>query len=165
MKSIKYYSSNSNEVLEISDIDGNIIKSATYTQGNCLIDLLFDDSSIEINPHLKAKITSLLNVCNDYLENNISAMIEEKFAFVFEQNFTFKYELIENKLCKVLYTNNIETLLWYLIISIYKTKIMYKKCANCNKYFATKYQRAKYCNRIACINGRTCRQVGAVKNK
>lgn len=161
MKRIKYYSSNKNEVLEMSDIDGNLIKSVTYTQGNCIIDLLFDDKSIEINPHLKDKITSLLNVCNDYLKNNIQAMIEDKFAFVFEQNFTFRYELIENKLCKVLYADNIEILLWYLIISIYKTKMMYKKCANCNKYFATKYQRAKYCSRIACINGRTCRQVGS----
>lgn len=98
MKRIKYYSSNSNEVLEISDIDGNIIKSATYAQGNCIIDLLFDDNCIDVNPHLKAKITSLLNVCNDYLKNNISAMIEEKFAFIFEQEFTFRYELIENKL-------------------------------------------------------------------
>lgn len=163
MKRIKYYSSNKNEVLEISDIDGDIIKSATYTQGNCLIDLLFDDKSIDVNPHLRAKIKSLLNVCNDYLKNNISAMIEEKFDFVFEQDFTCRYELIENKLCKVLYADNIETLLWYLIISIYETKMMYKQCTNCNKYFATMYQRAKYCNRIACINGRTCREVGGKK--
>jgi len=163
MNNIKYYSSNKNEVLEISDIDENIIKSAAYTQGNCLIDLLFDDNIIDVNPHLKAKITCLLNTCNDYLKNDVQAMIEEKFTFVFEQAFIFRYELIENKLCKVLYADSIETLLWYLIISIYKTKIMYKKCANCNKYFATKYQRAKYCNRIACINGRTCREVGDKK--
>ncbi|MCK5129070.1 MAG: hypothetical protein KAQ68_04415 [Clostridiales bacterium] len=165
MKRIKYYSSNRNEVLEISDIHGNIIKSTTYTQGNCLVDLLFDDKCIKINPHLKAKITCLLNVCNDYLKNNIQVMIEEEFAFAFEQSFTCRYEFIENKLCRVLYTENIETLLWYLIISIYETKTMYKKCSNCNKYFATKYQRAKYCNRIACINGRTCREVGVTKTK
>ncbi len=154
MKSIKYYSSNSNEVLEISDIDGNIIKSATYTQGNCLIDLLFDDSSIEINPHLKAKITSLLNVCNDYLKNNVSAMIEGKFAFIFEQEFTFRYELIENKLNKVFYIDDIETLLWYLIISIYKTKTMYKKCTYCKRLFATRYSRARFCKRIATKSGK-----------
>ncbi len=163
MKNIKYYLNGKSEVLEIKDTDGNVIKNAVYTQGNCLVDVLLDDNSIAINPHLKAKIVCLMNKCKDYLKNNIAKVIEKEFEFIFSKDFCIRYELIENRLCGVLYTDDIETLLWYLILVIYEKKIMYKQCGNCSKYFATKYQHAKYCSRIACINGRTCKQVGAKK--
>ena len=164
MNHIKYYLNGKSEVLEISDSDGNIFKNAVYTQGNCLIDVLLDDDQIEVNPHLKTKIICLMNKCKNYLVNDIVRIIEKEFGFIFSKDFCIRYELIENRLCRVLYTDDVEILLCYLILLIYMRKLMYKQCANCNKYFATKYQCAKYCSRIACINGRTCKQVGA-KNK
>ena len=160
MNNIRYYMNGNTEVLEVKNADRVISKSAVYTLGNCLIDVLLDDENITVNPHLKTKIVCLLNKCKNYLENNIARVIEKEFSFIFSKDFCVRYELIESELCKVLCTDDIETLICYLILLIYKKKLMYKQCSNCNKYFATKYQRAKYCSRIACINGRTCKQVG-----
>lgn len=163
MNQIKYYIHGKSEVIEIKNINGQVLKHNTYIKGNCLVDILFDDIKISVEPDIKNRVRDLIYECNDYLSKDIQKIIKRTYSQIFNTPYVLKHELIEDEICSVLYTSDINVLLNYLILNIYKDKIMYKQCSNCGRYFGTRYQNAKYCDRIATKSCRTCKQVGSKK--
>lgn len=164
MNRIKYYIHGKTEVLEITNKKQGPIKKNSYAKGNCIVDVLFDDKNIYIEPEMKIKARELIYRCKNHLDIDIQMFIKKKYSQIFEAEYVLKHELIDNEICCVLYTNDINILLNYLILNIYSDKVIYKKCAKCGRYFGTKYNHAKYCNRIYTESGRTCKQVGKKKN-
>lgn len=164
MNRTKYYTHGKTEVLEITDKRGQTIKQSSYSKGNCIIDILFDDKNIHIDPGMKIKARELVYRCKNHLNVDIQLFIKKKYSHIFETEYVLKHELIDNEICCVLYTKDINILLNYLILNIYSDKVIYKKCAKCKRYFGTKHQNAKYCNRIYTQSSRTCKQVGKRKN-
>ena len=168
---ITFYTNNKVEILVIKDDNGKIIKQGLYSTGNCLVDILYgdkiisDNTVLDIDPELKPQITQLLELCSDYLHNNISKIIEKEFGFIFEQKFLFQNIFIENKLCKVYMLKDFFSLICLLITQIYTRKIMYKRCEYCHRLFATKYIKAKYCKRIATKNAKTCGYASTLEKK
>ena len=168
---ITYYTNGKSEILLILDSDGKTVKKGSYNIGNCLIDILVgkkiicDDEILSINANTRSKVIALLEKCNDYLNNDIHKIIESELSFIFNSSFTYQNRLIENKLEKIYFMDNIESLISLLITQIYVRKIMYKRCAYCNNLFATRYSNARYCKRVATKSGRTCWYASKLKNK
>ena len=159
---IKYYTDGKIEILLIKDEDGRIVKKGRYTMGNCLIDILTgadivcDNKLLRIEHEIRDKTITLLDKCDDYLYNDIKAIIESDLSFIFESYFSYRNIFIENKLCQVYVLDDIHVLLCLLLTNIYQRKLIYKRCKNCNKLFATRYSKAKFCKRIATRSGKTC---------
>lgn len=168
---ITYYTNGKIEILVIKDDDGNVIKKGLYTIGNCLVDMLYGDaimynySVLDIEPQLKNEITELLELCGDRLRNNVPKIIEKEFNFIFDQKYIFQNVFIENKLCRVYMVSDFYSFIYLLLTQIYTRKLMYKRCGYCNRLFATKYTKAKYCKRIATKNGKTCCYASSLKKK
>ena len=159
---ITYYTDRHIEVLSIKDDNGNPIREKVYHFGNCLIDLLYghaiveNGSVVKIDERLKQKITVLLEQCDDYLHTDIPAFIEKDLAFIFAEKYAYQNVFIENKLCSVYFFENIHHLICLLLTNIYLYKLMYKRCAYCNRLFATRFSGARFCKRIATKSGKTC---------
>ena len=169
---ITYYTNNKIEILVIKDDNGKIVKQGLYTLGNCLVDVLFDktiicdDQALDIEMKSKMEIMKLLEQCEDYLHNDIKKIIEKEFEYIFEQKYLFQNIFIENKLCKVYIMNDFYKFICLLLTQIYTQKIMYKRCQYCNRFFATKFTKAKFCRRTATVNGKTCGYASTLrKNK
>ena len=107
----------------------------------------------------------MLDRCNDYLNNDIHKIIETELSFIFNSSYSYQNRLIENKLEKIYFMDDIESLIRLLITHIYISKIMYKRCAYCNNLFATRYSNARYCKRVATKSGKTCWYASMLKNK
>jgi hypothetical protein len=159
MDRIKYYVHSRNEIAVFKDIDGNIIKETTSPKGNLIIQLL-EDTEFKIDEKTSDSVKNLLVCCCDYLTNNIDDYIKDNFRNIFNDDFIIRFERIENELCSVLYSTSIEKLLNYLVLMIYKEKIVYKKCVYCEKLFAPFYIRTKYCDRIISESGKRCKDIG-----
>jgi hypothetical protein len=160
---ITYYTDRYIEVLSIKTDDGKPIKEKAYHFGNCLIDLLYGNAIMEggieirINERLKGKVTALLEQCDDYLHNDIPALIENDLTFIFTGKYSYQNVFIENKLSSVYFFDNIYLLISLLLTNIYLYKLMYKRCAYCNRLFATRFSDARFCKRITTKSGHTCR--------
>lgn len=168
---ITYYTNGKIEILVIKDDDGNIIKKGLYTIGNCLVDMLYGDvimynhSVLDIELQQKSEITQLLELCGNRLRNNVPKIIEKEFKFIFEQKYIFQNVFIENKLCRVYMVSDFYSFICLLLTQVYTRKLMYKRCGYCNRLFATKYTKAKYCKGIATKNGKTCSYANTLKKK
>ena len=166
---ITYYSNGKSELLLIQDSDGRTIKKDRYTIGNCLIDILFgkniifDNEMINVNASTRNKLITLLEKCNDYLNNDIQKQIEKELSFIFDNSYVYQNKLIENKIEKIYFMDDIESLISLLITQIYIRKIMYKRCAYCNNLFATRYSNARYCKRRATLSGKGCGYAARLK--
>ena len=159
---ITYYMNNRDEVLSIKDDEGKTIKEGAYHLGNCLIDILYgrtiieNGNAIEIDSSLKNKITDFLYKCDDYLKNDIKSIVENELPFIFRQKFSYQNVFIENKLCRVYFFDDIDSLICMLLTNIYLKKLMYKRCDYCNRLFATRFSNARFCKRTATRSGKTC---------
>jgi hypothetical protein len=159
---ITYYTDRHIEVLSIKSDDGKPIREKAYHFGNCLIDLLYGNAIVEggsvvkIDEQIKQKIKVLLEQCEDYLHTDIPAFIEKDLAFIFAEKYAYQNVFIENKLCNVYFFDNIQHLICLLLTNIYLYKLMYKRCAYCNRLFATRFSGARFCKRIATKSGKTC---------
>ena len=168
---ITYYTDRHIEILSIKTDDGKPIKEKAYLFGNCLIDLLYGHAIVDggsvvtIDERLKNKVTTLLEQCDDYLHTDIPALIEKDYAFIFAEKYAYQNVFIENNLCSVYFFDDIYHLICLLLTNIYLNKLMYKRCAYCNRLFATRFSSARFCKRIATISGKTCVYASSLKRK
>ena len=159
---ITYYTDRHIEILSIKTDDGKPIKEKAYRFGNCLIDILYGNTIVDggsvviIDERLKNKVTALLEQCDDYLHTDIPTLIEKDYAFIFAEKYAYQNVFIENKLCSVYFFDDIYHLICLLLTNIYLYRLMYKRCAYCNRLFATRFSSARFCKRIATISGKTC---------
>lgn len=160
---ITYYTDRHIEVLSIKADDGSPIKEKSYHFGNCLVDLLYGPVVVEngsvvcVDEQLKGQVAKLLEQCDDYLHNDIRALVEKDMAFIFGKRFAYQNVFIESKLCGVYFFDNIRHLICLLLTNIYLYKLMYKRCAYCKRLFATRFSSARFCKRIATKSGHMCR--------
>lgn len=166
---ITYYTDRKIEVLSIKGDDGKPIREKAYHFVNCLIDLLYghplveSGSVVRINERLKDKVTGLLEQCDDYLHNDIKALVESDMAFIFGEKYSYQNVFIENRLCSVYFFEDIHQFISLLLTNIYLNKLMYKRCDYCKRLFATRYANARFCKRIATKSGKTCRYAHRLK--
>lgn len=159
---ITYYTDRHIEVLSIKSDNGKPIREKAYHFGNCLIDLLYGRAIVEngnvvkIDERLKRKATALLEQCDDYLHNDIPALIEKDMAFIFAEKYSYQNVFIQNKLCQVYFLDDIRQLICLLLTNIHLYKLMYKRCVYCNRLYATRFSNSRFCKRIATRNGKTC---------
>lgn len=159
---ITYYTDRHIEVLSIKADDGKPIREKTYHFGNCLIDILFgqaiaeNGSVVSMDERLRRRATALLEQCDDYLHNDIRAIVEKDLSFIFAKKYAYQNVFIENKLCSVYFLDDLHHLVCLLLTNIYLYKLMYKRCEYCKRLFATRFSNARFCKRIATKSGKTC---------
>ena len=86
----------------------------------------------------------------------------QKFDF---QPMKISFEFVgEKQLTEVLYPQNMYDLIDFSLRKCVQEKIMMRTCKNCGKYFAlTVHGSTEYCSRVFDSRGRTCKEVGAMR--
>lgn len=75
------------------------------------------------------------------------------------------YSILEdskNKVEKIIVSipHSIESLLYFILCNIVENKLYFKICKNCNNYFISSNSKTEYCDRIAPLSNKTCREIG-----
>ena len=86
----------------------------------------------------------------------------QKFDF---QPMKISFEFVgEKQLTEVLYPQSMYDLIDFSLRKCVQEKIMMRTCKNCGKYFAlTVHGSTEYCSRVFDSRGRTCKEVGAMR--
>ena len=86
----------------------------------------------------------------------------QKFDF---QPLKISFEFVgEKQLAEVLYPQSMYDLIDFSLRKCVQEKIMMRACKNCGKYFAlTVHGSTEYCSRVFDSRGRTCKEVGAMR--
>ena len=86
----------------------------------------------------------------------------QKFDF---QPMKISFEFVgEKQFAEVLYPQSIYDLIDFSLRKCVQEKIMMRTCKNCGKYFAlTVHGSTEYCSRVFDSRGRTCKEVGAMR--
>lgn len=81
------------------------------------------------------------------------------------QPMTISFELMEGReFTEVLYPQSMYDIIEFSLRECLKRKIMMRICKNCGKYFAlTVHGSTEYCSRVFDDRGRTCKDVGAMR--
>ena len=86
----------------------------------------------------------------------------QKFDF---QPMKISFEFVEEKqFAEVLYPQNMYDLIDFSLRECIRQRIAMRTCKNCGKYFAlTVHGSTEYCSRVFDSRGRTCKEVGAMR--